>query len=57
MKHKQSTKTPAQGSHPETQSKAPRSGVPGTERSKAPQKATDARSGHDKDGNAQQRGR
>lgn len=58
MNSKQSAeKSQVHGSHPETQAKPPKTGTPGTERSKAPQRGTDARTGQDKDGNAQQRGR
>lgn len=58
MKTKQAAeKSKVHGSHPETQHQAPKGGTPGTERSKVPQRGTDARTGHDKDGNAQQRAR
>jgi hypothetical protein len=58
MNSKQSAeKSKVHGSHPEAQAKTPKAGTPGTELSKAPQRGTDARTGHDKDGNAQQRGR
>ena len=58
MNNKQSTEnSKVHGSHPEKQAAPPKAGTPGPERSKTQQGAKDTRSGHDKDGNSQQRGR
>ena len=50
------SKTANQATHPETRRTAKR-GTPGTESSKVSSTAKDVRSGHDKDGNSQQRAR
>jgi len=49
-------KPATQTGKPETQHKQAKQAVPGSENSKAQSSAKDVRSGHDKDGNSEQRG-
>ncbi len=57
-KHPREKAKPAtQAAHPETQNPRDKTGVPGSESSKAQGHAKDVRSAHDKDGNSQQSGR
>lgn len=52
-----SASNPTQASHPEARRKRPSHGAPGAENSEVSSAAKDARTGHDKDGNEQQRKR
>jgi len=54
---KSNAKPATHAQHPEMQHSRPKSGAPGSERSKAKGKGTDGRHAHDQDGNTQQRPR
>ncbi len=54
---KQTSGKSKSATHPEAQRARTKSGAPGTESSKASSTAKDVRSGHDKDGNTEQRSR